>query len=574
MASIFKRTRSYPVPDGAEISERRRKATPEELRENPGCKTIIERFAKWTDRKTGRTRKAPVVATPDGDRVAVESGNYLIAYFGADGKRRQQNSGTPDLATAERIAGQLENQAALRKAGIIDPTQERFSNEARRPLTEHIDDYRGFLTSKGGTSKHVESTVRYVEIVCQRCNAKQVTDLNGAAVLQVIGELRTKGISSQTKDGAGPRTANAYLTAIKGFSRWLWRERRTPVDALATLARFNEETDRRHVRRELTADEAAYLVSFVEGRTVVNQALPGPARAMVYRLALGTGFRANELRTLTPASFDLDADPPTVTVDAAYSKRRRQDVQPIRQDLADLLRPWLAGHERDARPFGAMPENAARMIRADLDAARAAWIKAAPEGPERESRERSDFLRYENAAGEVADFHSTRHTYISGIVAGGASVKTAQELARHSTPSLTIGRYSHARLHDLTAALDALPDLQPTAADPEPQVMAATGTDDAAPHRNMAAYRQQYGSKTMQDAARSGERPEDCSRGDRPSNHVPQVLCMANFSDKQQDVAERGEKRRARDSNPQPASRHLISSQAANQFAYPPAGYE
>ncbi len=28
--------------------------------------------------------------------------------------------------------------------------------------------------------------------------------------------------------------------------------------------------------------------------------------------------------------------------------------------------------------------------------------------------------------------------------------------------------------------------------------------------------------------------------------------------------------RRARDSNPQPASRHLISSQAANQFAYPP----
>ena len=29
-------------------------------------------------------------------------------------------------------------------------------------------------------------------------------------------------------------------------------------------------------------------------------------------------------------------------------------------------------------------------------------------------------------------------------------------------------------------------------------------------------------------------------------------------------------KRRAWDSNPQPASRHLISSQAANQFAYPP----
>ncbi len=60
-------------------------------------------------------------------------------------------------------------------------------------------------------------------------------------------------------------------------------------------------------------------------------------------------------------------------------------------------------------------------------------------------------------AGEVADFHSLRHTYISRLVAGNASVKVCQELARHSTPTLTTGRYAHARLHDLTGALDSLP---------------------------------------------------------------------------------------------------------------------
>ena len=38
-------------------------------------------------------------------------------------------------------------------------------------------------------------------------------------------------------------------------------------------------------------------------------------------------------------------------------------------------------------------------------------------------------MNYENAVGEVSDFHSARHTYVSGIVASGASVKTAQELA-------------------------------------------------------------------------------------------------------------------------------------------------
>ena len=76
MASVYRRTRSYPIPNGAEIVESRRKATPAELRRNPQRKTVVERVAKWTDRK-GRTRKGVVNAA--GDRVAVGSGNYLIS---------------------------------------------------------------------------------------------------------------------------------------------------------------------------------------------------------------------------------------------------------------------------------------------------------------------------------------------------------------------------------------------------------------------------------------------------------------------------------------------------------------
>jgi hypothetical protein len=82
----------------------------------------------------------------------------------------------------------------------------------------------------------------------------------------------------------------------------------------------------------------------------------------------------------------------------------------------------------------------------------------------------------------VADFHATRHTCISGIVAGGASVKTAQELARHADPALTIGRYSHTRLYyDLQAALDALPSLthEAPAGQAERAALRATGTDGA-----------------------------------------------------------------------------------------------
>ncbi len=75
------------------------------------------------------------------------------------------------------------------------------------------------------------------------------------------------------------------------------------------------------------------------------------------------------MRRLTIESFDLDADPPTVTV---YGKRKKIDVQPIRNDLADLLRPWLQGRPKRGLIFGKMPLDTARMLRGDLGAARKA----------------------------------------------------------------------------------------------------------------------------------------------------------------------------------------------------------
>ena len=72
---------------------------------------------------------------------------------------------------------------------------------------------------------------------------------------------------------------------------------------------------------------------------------------MLYHLALGTGFRAAEIASLTRESFALDTDPPTVTVKAGYSKNRRGSVQPIRRDLAETLRAWLATRQLGAAFF-------------------------------------------------------------------------------------------------------------------------------------------------------------------------------------------------------------------------------
>jgi len=96
--------------------------------------------------------------------------------------------------------------------------------------------------------------------------------------------------------------------------------------------------------------------------------MTGPQRALLYRLAIETGLRANEIRSLTRASFDLDAC--TVTVVAGSSKRRRKDVQIISKSLAAELEPFLATKVPAAKAFGgryqALTVNTADVLKKDL----------------------------------------------------------------------------------------------------------------------------------------------------------------------------------------------------------------
>ena len=179
---------------------------------------------------------------------------------------------------------------------------------------------------------------------------------------------------------------------------------------------------------------------------------------MLYRLAVNTGFRANELRGLTPEAFDLDPPPtipPTVTIEAGYSKRRRQDTQPIRPDLVILLRTYLVGKAQGQAVFR-VPDKPGKMLRKDLEAA---------------------MIPYRDGAGRVVDFHALRHTFISNVVRSEASVKHCQELARHSDPKLTMNVYTHLDVKDLAAVLEGLPST--TVVGPEREAAKATGTYDA-----------------------------------------------------------------------------------------------
>ena len=527
MASVYKRTRRKRIPDGAELVTYRGKP----------CAT-------WQDGR-GRKQRAPL--SEDGRAIIVEAEHYTIELFNHEGRRKRIGTKIGDKDAARQLANKLETEADQRRRGYFDARQERLAEDARRPLADHLADFRAYLEDKQDTPKHVRMTCQHVEWLAESCGAEHVADLTGPAVLSAVGDLRDSGASL--------RTCNSYLTSAKAFSRWLWKHKRTSDDPLCALEKFNQETDPRHVRRELLPDEAARLVAAAERRELPKQCLRGTDRATVYRLAFGTGFRAKELRSLTPTSFHLDSDPPTVIAKAGHTKRKRTDCQPIRGDLAELLRPWLADRAADERLFAKLPGNTARMLRSDMAIARAEWTSEAPTEAERKTREQTDFLRYKNAVGEVADFHSTRHTYISSIVASGASVKTCQELARHSSPTLTIGRYSHVRLMDLKGALDGLPSPASATSAPEPQAveLRATGTEarlinQSGTEQSIRGWAQngaQSDGKSGQNTASGGEKTS------KPTDNVDkaQLTLLSVVGKEKPPLAGGGEKRRRPDSN-------------------------
>jgi integrase len=370
---------------------------------------------------------------------------WFYRFIDADGVQRERK-GCPDRRATEGMAAAAEAETAKIRAGLIDPKQAAYQRHEVRPLVDHLDDWHTYLIAKGSTRQHA---------LLSRNRVRRIVDLAGVIRLSDLAPSKAQAALKAIRDGGvSLRSVHHYTRAIKGFSRWLWRDGRAREDTLAHLTSPNPDADRRHQRRALSGEELARLVDAAERGPVVLK-LGGHDRAMLYRVAMGTGFRANELRSLMPESFDLAGDPPVVTVAASYSKRRRDDAQPIHPALAAVLRSWVASKAAGEPVFGRLTKHTAEMLRHDLEAAG---------------------IAYRDASGRVADFHSLRHSYVTALALSGASVKVVQSLARHSTPTLTLGIYSHVGLYDQTGALEALPDLSGTGPKP-PEVMTATGTD-------------------------------------------------------------------------------------------------
>ncbi|MBL7132890.1 MAG: tyrosine-type recombinase/integrase [Phycisphaerae bacterium] len=396
-----------------------------------------------------------------------KGGRFYITYHVRPGQRRTVK-GSKDRASTEALARKLESDAMLRANGIIDPTAEKLAANGSMPLEAHIEAFEATLRAKGDTEEHVRRTFSFVRGLAKACGFEQLVDLDAAKVSAHVGDLKRKGM--------GARSINARLTAFKSLTAWLCKTERLRTDPMRQVAKLNTRTDRRRQRRALSDEELARLIHAAENGPVVK-GVTGPDRATLYRVAVETGLRANELRSLTPGSFHLrDTGAATVTVEAAYSKHRREDVLPLRPDLACAIAAYIADRPI-GEPLFAVPHKSAEMFRADLRRARAWWIRETHDRAERRKRQQSSSLATPDASGRVVDFHALRHTFITRLARSGVAPAVAKSLARHSTITLTMDHYTHTFIEDERSALARLPGLGVKGL--QGRSVRATGTDGA-----------------------------------------------------------------------------------------------
>ena len=374
-------------------------------------------------------------------------------YKDSDGIARRVPLSTNKVA-AQQMLNKLVEQAERGKSGLVDPFQEHLTTL----LSEHLKGFRDYLEAKANTPEHVALTLSRIHAVLDGCGFKRLVDLNAD---KVGNWLKVRRQESEGRFGVA--TSNHHLVAVKSFGNWLVTAQRLPRNPFAHLSRLNANVDVRVERRAMDAGELTHLIEATRTSGDTFRGLTGEDRAMLYLVASTTGLRANELANLTPESFDLSADSQTVTIKAKTEKARRGAVLPILAKVAERLDRWIRSRSvgRSVRLWpGTWSEKAAVMLRKDLQFTREKWIGEVEQDPTQHAlRMESDFLKPESANGERADFHAFRHSFISMLASSGVHPKIAQMLARHSTITLTMDRYSHLGQADLSQAVQRMPSL-------------------------------------------------------------------------------------------------------------------
>ena len=498
MGTVFKKQTTRPLPLGAELFTKGG-----------------QRFARWKAGK--RTRTAKLTTGRDGlDRIVTESTTYFASYrdgkgFVCDGVATRCR----DEAAARAVLTGLEKRAEKVRSGIITSAEDAMTIHQHSPLSEHLAEFISTMRAAGRSETHVTGTERLIQRVIDESGFRRLSDLQAGAVERWLAQQTLPQEGNVTM---GARTRNSYLVALGTFCNWCVARDRLPFNPLAKLDRADERSDRRRQRRALTEAELSRLLIVARLRPLAEygrETMPKPndptktpqkrcraswtykpltfdelpaavdrarerlkespdfiaqqerlghERELIYKLAVTTGLRKNEIASLTIGQLDLDCDCPQVTLNAADEKNREGNSIPLRQVVADELRQWVssigAGIHRNTLSI---------FDRRESDNSAASKLFNVPDDLSKVfERDRAVAgIAKKDDRGRTVDVHALRHTFGTMLSVAGVTPRVAQAAMRHSDISLTMNLYTDPRLLDVQGAVESLPDMtlttEPTA---------------------------------------------------------------------------------------------------------------
>ncbi len=331
-------------------------------------------------------------------------------------------------------------QEKLAQWSLLTPSHGIYGANVLEYLEQYASDLRAGVASRKQSGRpagegHIQKATSRIRAIVEVTGIRTFMDISPRAMAEGLQALAVKG--KRTK-GIGSKTQAHYWGAMFAYLEWARRNRIIHANPLRDAPKPDGKADIRHRRREFTSEEQRkVLQAAMTGEDRFG--MSGPARYWLYRLAVETGARANELRKLTRANLRLDGLKPAMTISAASAKSRRERIIPLRPTTAAALAEWL-GPQTPATPiFSDMPrpENIVVALRGDLDKAGVA---------------------YKDASGAVLDFHSWRVTFASRLVRAGVDVKSAQALLGHATASMTLDVYAKVADGAVREAITKLPE--------------------------------------------------------------------------------------------------------------------
>jgi integrase len=354
-------------------------------------------------------------------------GKYKICYRDEIGKTRRVNAYT-DKSASKQMMTELERAIAHGERGLINP----FKKHRSRPLMEHVADWIVTLQERGKDDMYIAPCRARLQRLATDCGWTTLDSIN-ADSLEHWRQTAKSDVAHNRKDkehatvvSISARTKNHYLETLRAFCNWCVKRKRMAANPVAHLEKVDQSQDIRRERRALGEDEVVRLLAAVPEE-----------HQLLYRVALCTGLRRNELGQLQWGDIRLDGNTPFIQLRAKTTKARRADCLPIRADLAQALRDARGGAGDVMRVFAQIP--------------RIKWHKRwlAKAG-----------IPYLDADGRRADLHALRHTYGTLLSKAGVSPREAMELMRHSDLRQTMKVYTDPRIFNLSAAIEKLPVVQ------------------------------------------------------------------------------------------------------------------